>query len=425
MMRGSRPRALVSFLLAGLVLAACSGTSHRPSASKPKAATVRIGVIYTTSGQGGDLAGAVLGAVKLAADEAATRSVTVTTEPLDYAGDLAKVRAGAAALARKVDAVIVGTDDGDITGELSGLGSTPILHPFVTKDSAVTVSGSTFRLGPSNRLLAQRIATFLTANRRYTRISVISDTTAFGREGQADISAALAERHVSPLGLYEFAPGGDVHTPVSAIAQRGAQACVIWVESPGEAARIVVDVHKSKFAYQLALSGNLATPAFAKNATSQVSPVAFRDGILSAGPWAGPWFRLQRIVRFYRDFKSANSAVPPVQAAAVYDGVLALASIAQTRGTSANAITQGLESLKDFEGAGVPLTFGSGKHEGLDLDDVAVYGFTKNQDAPGGDMAADVSTGGGFFTVLDSSLELPERYAFLAPRTRSSQEPRP
>ncbi len=102
-----------------------------------------------------------------------------------------------------------------------------------------------------------------------------------------------------------------------------------------------------------------------------------------------------------------------MQSAAVYDAVLALATAARARGTSAQALTQGLEGLADFEGAGAPITFGAGKREGLDLDDVAMYGFTKTQSAPGGEYQPEVDTGGGFFSLVFESLDLPKKYAYL------------
>ncbi len=149
--------------------------------------------------------------------------------------------------------------------------------------------------------------------------------------------------------------------------------------------------------------------------TWQVTPVAFRDGMLSVGPWAGPWFPLRRIIDFYTRFQTENSAQAPVQAAALYDAVAALAKAARDRGSTTGAdLTAGLEGLTNFEGAGVPITFTAGDREGISLDDLGMYGFTKDQDSAGGHYFPDVDTGGGFFTIVTGSLNLPTRYAYLA-----------
>lgn len=407
------PAAIVAVVLLTLAAAGCTSSTRR-TAALPEI-DLRLGLLFTTGGQGGDLAGAVLGSVKLATEAAAERKVKIVVTEVDYAGDRAKVAGAVAGLASKVDAILVGTDDGAIAGSLGAASEIPVLHPFITADAAVPPAGRVFRFAPSNRLQAERLVEFLTEHRRYTRIAVIADDTGFGREGLAGLRAAFAAAGgVTPVAERVFTPGGDIHTHVSAVAQAGAQAAIVWTESPGEAARIVVDAHRSNYAYQIALSGNLATETFAKNASAQVTPVAFRDGLLSVGVWAGPWFELERIVSFYDAFQRENSALAPVRAAAVYDAVLALAGAARAGGAAdSGSLVEGLEALRDFEAAGVPVTFGPGKHEGVDLDDVAVYGFTKTQTAPGGRFAPDVDTGGGFFTVVTESLDLPDRYAYL------------
>lgn len=393
-----------------MALSACTGEGT--VAAKRKPVTLRIGLLYTTGGQGGDLASAVLGSAGLAVEAAKDDDVTIEIVEADYGGDVARAPAAIAGLAGKVDAIVVATDDADVVPSLDAA-TVPIVHPFITLDAAVTSDGRAFRFAPTNRLEARRIVTFLTERRKYTKIAIVADDTTFGTDGLAILRAEFADAGVAPVSVHTFTPGGDVHTPVAAAAQRGAQAAIFWVESPGEAARLVVDVHKSNFAYQIVLSGNLATPTFAKNASSQVAPVAFRDGMLSVGVWAGPWFPIRRIVEFFRRFRTANSAIPPLQATSVYDSILALSRAAATHGVAGEQLVRGLESLHDFEGAGAPVTFGPGKHEGIDLDDLAMLGFTKTQSSPGGEFAPDVKTGGGFFSVVHESLDLPAAYAYL------------
>ena len=398
-----------AMLTTTLALAACTDAGEREA---PKPVALRVGLLFTTGGQGGELAGAVLGAASLAVEEAKKSGVEIEIAEADYAGNTAAVAGAVRELTTGSDAIVVGTDDGEIVDALAGA-TVPMLHPFITADDAVASDASTFRFAPTNRLQAERIVSFLVGHRKYTRIAILADDTSFGAEGLADLRTAFGSAGVAPIVTETFTPGGDVHTPVSLIAQRNVQAAILWVASPSEASRIVVDIHRSNFAYQIVLSGNLAGATFAKNASSQVAPVAYRDGILSVGVWAGPWFPLQRIVGFYREFRTQNSSIPPVQAAAVYDAILALARAARTNGTGGEQLVRGLESLEDFEGAGAPVTFGPGKHNGIDLDDLAMLGFTKSQSAPGGEFAPDVTTGGGFFSVVHESLDLPAKYAYL------------
>jgi ABC-type branched-subunit amino acid transport system substrate-binding protein len=297
------------------------------------------------------------------------------------------------------------------------------LYPVSSDDSLLTGAGNAFRFGPSNKAQAGKLVNYLIEHRKYRRIAVLSDNTNYGKEGRADLTEALAGAGVTPVMDETFVPGRDIHTAVSHAGQLNCDAMIVWAFSESEAARIVVDVQKQNFAYQIALSGNLANDTFAKNASAQVTPVAFRDGILSVGPWAGPWFRLKRIFDFYNGFKSENSALAPVQAASVYDAVLALVAAARSNGVTPSDLTTGIEALHDFAGAGVPLTFGPDKHDGIDPEDLAVYGFTKDQGSAGGDFAPDVDTGGGFFTIVNASVTLPKNVAFLAPAPEGTPSP--
>jgi ABC-type branched-subunit amino acid transport system substrate-binding protein len=212
----------------------------------------------------------------------------------------------------------------------------------------------------------------------------------------------------------EFKPGGDVHTSVSHAGQLGAQALVVWTKSIAEAGRITIDVHESTQSYQLVFSGNVATASYGKNASSQVVPVAFRDGILSVGTWAGPWFaEVPSIGAFYRRFRLEQNAFAPVQAAQVYDSLLLLATAAGKVGDDPTAVATELEATSDFRGVGVPVSFTPDDHEGVGFEDLAVWGFTRMQSSDGGEFFPEVDTGGGFFTIVPSSVTLPEEFAYL------------
>ncbi|MFY9586069.1 MAG: ABC transporter substrate-binding protein [Actinomycetota bacterium] len=398
-----------------LVFVACTSKSDKKGA-KAESVKLRVGVLFTTSGEGGDLAQAVLGGTKLAADDAKGDKISVEFVQADYAGDPKLVAKAVASLQGKTDAIIVGTPDPVVLPALEKITDVPVIHALIGGDE-VADRDNVFSLGPSDALQAEKLADYLVEARKYKRLVLITDDTEYGRAGKSAMEGALEAAGVSPKGSLVFKPGGDIHTPVARAGQLNADAVIVWVFSPSEAARIVVEVQKMGFGYQLALSGNQATATFAKNASAQVTPVAFRDGMLSVGPWAGPWFNLGRIIGFYTRFQTENSAQAPVQAAAFYDAMAVLARAARDAGGAAGAdLIRGLEKINDFEGAGVPITFGAGAHEGIALDDLGIYGYTKDQDSAGGHFFPDVDTGGGFFTIVTESLTLPARYRFLTTR---------
>jgi branched-chain amino acid transport system substrate-binding protein len=414
-----RPALFRTLALAAVMLVALGACTSKKSAAKnPKAEPLklRVGLLFTTSGEGGDLAQAVLGATKLASDDANVgggRKVSIEFVQADYAGDPKQVPKAIDSLKGKTDAIVVGTPDPIVLAGLGAISDVPIIQTLIGNDD-VTKRANVFSLAPTDSLIAEKMTDYLVNVRKYKRIVVLTDNTAFGKTGKEAVENALRDLGVEPKLSLTFTPGGDIHTPVAHAGQVNADALITWVFSPSEAARIVVETQKMSFAYQIALSGNLATSTFAKNASAQVTPVAFRDGLLSVGPWAGPWFNLARIINFYARFQTENSAQAPVQAAAFYDSVAIIAKAARDTGsTTGRDLVGGLEKIADFEGAGVPVSFGAGDHAGIDIDDLGMYGFTKDQDSAGGHYFPDVDTGGGFFTIVTESLALPSKYKFL------------
>jgi ABC-type branched-subunit amino acid transport system substrate-binding protein len=410
---------LAAFVLLG---AACNttntgqGPTPGPTGSNgTPAADVRIGLLYTVGGQGGEFAQAALGVADLMVADAREDGIEVAIESADYEGEPKTALRHARELAeRGVAGIVVATDDPEVAEALGGFGEVPLLYALIADDDAVADDPFAFRLTPSNDLQAQKLAAFLVEHRGYEKIAILHDNSDFGREGAEDLDAELSFAGAEVVLNAEFKPGGDVHTSVSHAGQLGAQALVVWTKSIAEAGRITIDVHESTQSYQLVFSGNVATASYGKNASSQVVPVAFRDGILSVGTWAGPWFaEVPSIGAFYRRFRLEQNAFAPVQAAQVYDSLLLLATAAGKVGDDPTAVATELEATSDFRGVGVPVSFTPDDHEGVGFEDLAVWGFTRMQSSDGGEFFPEVDTGGGFFTIVPSSVTLPEEFAYL------------
>lgn len=386
-----------------LMLAACNRPAPEKRSTR-KFADVKVGLLITTGGQGGELAGPSIGAAGVAADHIKKDSRRqVKIEQADYAGDLAAAPALAAELAGKIDVLIVGTDDPAVLPALATL-SVPMIHAYITSDG-ITSRDNVFRVTAPNSLQAKRLAEFLVDERELSRIAVVFESTEYGGKGAALIEAAVSSAGGTLVASEQFETGGDIHTPLAVADEETAQAVIIWTDNAAEASRAVIDIHKSSYAYQIALPGNVAAPQFGKNAVAQVVPTAFKEGILSVGPWAGPWLRTERVKRFFKDFEKKQSDVAPVRTSVVYDAVL-LASAAKSGGD----IKQSLRGLKDFTGAGVPITFDANR-EGIDATDIWAWGFTKSKNGAGAEFFPAVDTGGGFFTLIPRGLKVPAKFA--------------
>jgi ABC-type branched-subunit amino acid transport system substrate-binding protein len=405
-------RLALTLALFALGAAACgNGDGGEAGAGGGKAT---VGLLYTTSGQGGELAQAALGTAELVTADAEADGIELKVVSADYGGEARQVQSMTQQLVDKgASGIVVATDDPDVARALRDFDEVPLLYAQISEDDAVGEGTPAFRLAPSNRLQARKMADYLVDDRGYERIAILHDNTPFGREGAADLRAALGPLGADVVMDWEFKPGGDIHTPVMYAGQQSAQALVLWAQSAAEAGRITIEIQKAGQSYQLALSGSLATADYGKNASSQVVPVAFRDGVLSVGTWAGPWFAdAPKIGAFFSRFKSEQNALAPVQALQIYDGLLLLAGAAAADPDPV-AVVRALERTRDFEGAGAPLSFSAQSHEGVGLEDMAMWGFTRSQESAGGEFFPAVDTGGGFFTIIPASAQLPEKYSYL------------
>lgn len=414
-----RIRAALALALATLVTAACEQTGDGPSAAPTPGPTAsadgpKVGLLYTISDVGGEFAQAALGAAALATEDATAQGRPIEILDRDYAGNARRASQLVQELADQgVAGIVVASDDPALVPALQGFDAVPVVHALLPDDDAVAAD-TAFRVAPSNRLQAEKLASYLVEDRGLDRIAILHDDSPFGVEGGGDIEEALDDQGATVVLRQPFKVGSDIHTPVMHAGQLDADALVLWTRENGEAGRITIEMHKANQGYQLVLSGNLATFDYGKNAASQVTPVAFRDGILSVGTWAGPWFDLDRIRGFFERFRETNNVEAPFQTVQVYDGLLLLAKAAREAGSSdPAAITRALEGIRDFEGAGVPISFSPTDHEGIGMEDMAILAFTKDQASAGGEFAPGISTGGGFFTINTATVTLPSELAYL------------
>lgn len=403
-----------------LVLVSCEGEEAipQPPAEEPGTAPdtgpVRVGLLYTVSGEGQGFAQAALGAAALAEAEGQVRGVEIEVVDGEYGGDPARAAEVAERLAGAgVAGIVVASDDPAVGTALAEFDAVPLIHALVAADEAVSADLSTFRVAPPNQLQAATLARYLVADRGYDRVAILSERSPFGNEGAGDLERAVLREGGEVVLRQDFRIGGDTRTALTHAHQLEADALVLWTRDAGEAGRITIEAHDAAVAYQLVVSGNLATFDYGKNASSQVTPVAFREGILSVGTWAGPWFDLDRLTGFYERFRRENDAVAEFQAIQIHDAVLLLGKAAAAAGTDPIAVAEALEGTTEFVGAGVPLSFSPDDHEGVGPEDMAILSFTKNPEAAGGEFAPDVSTGGGFFTIDTRSVELPPDLAYL------------
>ncbi|HLF69897.1 MAG TPA: ABC transporter substrate-binding protein, partial [Actinomycetota bacterium] len=172
-----------SLALSMLVLLLAAGCSKQTSAQTPiYAPSLRVGLLITTGGIGGDLAGPTIGAANVAADHLKQdHNVAVTLEQADYQGDLTAVPRMLADLAKKVDVIIVGTDDASVIPDLAAV-SVPVIDAYLSSQQAGSAP-NIFSLGPTDEDQARRLVTYLISTRKLGNLAVIFEETPYGLRG--------------------------------------------------------------------------------------------------------------------------------------------------------------------------------------------------------------------------------------------------
>jgi ABC-type branched-subunit amino acid transport system substrate-binding protein len=91
---------------------------------------------------------------------------------------------------------------------------------------------SLFRLAPSNRALCRRLADYLADTQRGKPFALLSDDSAYGREGLTEVKADLLHDRV-PVVTEQVVPEGaaDVSAQVLAARRSGARVMVMWARA--------------------------------------------------------------------------------------------------------------------------------------------------------------------------------------------------
>lgn len=96
-----------------------------------------------------------------------------------------------------------------------------------------------FRLAPANSYLCRRLADYLADTRPGAKVAVLSDDSAYGREGAANLKADLLHDEV-PVVVDQAVPehSRDVSAQVLAARRKGATFLVMWARAPAMAALV-------------------------------------------------------------------------------------------------------------------------------------------------------------------------------------------
>ena len=237
-----------------------------------------------------------------------------------------------------------------------------------------------FRLAPANRYLSRRLADYLAA-RRASRLALVSDDSAYGRDGARQLSEDLARNDLQVVARIVLpTAASDVSAQVLAARRAGAGALVLWAGAPN-IAQVVRAVRSTGWQAPLFLSPTGEDPLVRQQLADHP---AWLDGATfvsfritsEQGPAPFERFRAAYEQRFGADrvgvWADGRPVLqPPDWAMFSYDAVLLVsAALAITAGATGAPLLAAVEAASVTGANGDQRGFGPQDREGVSASDM-------------------------------------------------------
>lgn len=233
---------------------------------------------------------------------------------------------------------------------------TPVTQKFKGQNNYI------FRLSMVDSAQAPTIVDFLVKNRKFTKIAILHDTTAYGVSGKNDLLQRLEKWGLKPVAVESFQLGDtDLTAQVKKAREAGAEAIATYALAP-ELAQMTRALQKIGWKPVVAGSWTLSGQMFKKLAGDLVNNEVYT--VMSVHPSKSEKYKAfhEKMLQTYN-----RDDFPPVSAQS-YDGIYMLAKAVEAVGEDRKAIRDYLENgLNDFSGvtAAPPDPFTPDNHEAL------------------------------------------------------------
>src|SRR4051794_22877642 len=256
----------------------------------------KIGLIVTGSGPGNDVFGMANGAYVAAfrLNGAKPGNDTVSLVVKDDQNSAAGAVAAVNDLVSQGVAGIVYASTGDQmipAAQAASSANVAMLVPYSGDLRVLNAGSSIFLTGPSDD---QEAAELVKAAGKLTKVAVLHQAGGYGDEGLASLNRA----GLAPVKDVTIDPGkSDLNAEVGQVLGAGADGAIVWADG-AVAVKAMNAFNAAKTPVQVMFSSRSATPAFGRAQSTLIAP-SDRDGLLSAGTWAGPWTPTHTVDAFY------------------------------------------------------------------------------------------------------------------------------
>jgi len=225
-----------------------------------------------------------------------------------------------------------------------------------------------FKTPQSDRMAVAKIVSYLKA-KKITRVASISDNTAFGKGGLAELHARLPKAGITLVMAEEFGPKDpSMEGQLTKIRGANPQAIICWGTPPGPAI-IAKNMKTLGINVPLICSHGVANATFLSVAGAAAEGVVLPAGRLIVYDQIPASNRQAKVLRGYATSYQKTFGKPAdTFGGHAYDAVTLLAKVMATTGPNRDKIRAAIEKTKGFVGTGGIFNFSPTDHNGLSED---------------------------------------------------------
>lgn len=269
------------------------------------------------------------------------------------------------------------------------------LPTFVTYEGGETIVDETarptlFRMAPANRPMAVRLTDYLAA--RKPKIALLTDDSGYGKDGRADLTAAIRRDALTLSTAVEVPTAADPAPQVLAAQRSGADTVLLWARAP-VVASVVSAIRARHWNVAIWCGPTAEDPLVRQQLAAHpewldgVGFVSFRM-TAEVGPAPFTAFRAAYEKEFGADRTGVTAGgrevvQPPDWAMYSYDSVKLLAvALKLTKGALGAPLVDALNTVSVTGANGDERSFLARNHEGVSSDDMYMATFHQMRYTP-------------------------------------------
>ena len=382
-MRMIRPLLAVALAVAlGLGGAGCSKTGASAGGSA-SSAPIKLGAILSLTGTYAAMGAAEKNAIELEVariNEAGGidgRKIEVVIQ--DDGTDEAKAVAAATQLIDKdqVLAILGATGTGPTMAMRSELQRAGVAQISMAGGTAITSKFDplVFQTPWSNTIVVPFVLNAM-KSAGHTKIALLSDTGGYGKDGRDVVLAEAKKAGMTIVSDQTFNPGdSDVSAQLTKIKSAQPQAVLLWTAGK-EAAIAVKNARDLGLDVPLFGGSGQARLEFAEGAGDAAEGFVFGTGkSLTPSNWGEGSDEFKTVSDFADRYQEAYNEPPDIFAGHAFDAMAIVTDALKRAGSDPTpaSLRDAIETTKELPGFGGVFTFTTSDHNGLTLEDLALY----------------------------------------------------